>query len=67
MTTIGDVDTVLQMMRTVWTAQHDRHGTDDESVPANVTQAEAESALNLAISLVQMCRTGAFRVARSTM
>lgn len=65
-TEIGDVDTVLKMMQTVWKAQHDRHGTDDESAPVNVSAAEAEAAVNLAVALVQMFRTGAIRLAPTT-
>jgi len=49
---------VLGMMEMLWTSQHDRHGTDDESVPLNVSTEEARAALHLALTLVQWFRTG---------
>ncbi|WP_420451562.1 hypothetical protein [Ilumatobacter sp.] len=60
-TEIGDVETVRLMMKAVWTSQHDRHGTDDESVPANVSEEEAQAAVHYAVALVHLFRTGAIR------
>lgn len=58
----GDsVATVLTTMELLWTAQLDRHGTDDESAPLSVSDLEAESALHLGITLVHWFRIGAFR------
>jgi hypothetical protein len=36
-TTLGAVDDVRAQMEAVWNGQLDRHGTDDESVPLNVS------------------------------
>lgn len=55
---IGTVETIRYMMATVWQNQHDRHGTDDESKPVNVSRAEAEAAVQLAVPLVHFFRTG---------
>jgi hypothetical protein len=49
---------VVGMMDLLWRGQHDRHGTSDEKIPAEVSQAEAEAAVHLAITLVQWFRTG---------
>ena len=61
-TEIGDVETIRKMMQTVWQAQHDRHGTDDETKPVNVSQPEAEAAVQMAVTLVHLFRSGAIRV-----
>lgn len=58
---IGEVETVRQMMATVWKNQHDRHGTDDEATPVNVSQAEAEAAVQMAVTLVHFFRSGVIR------
>lgn len=51
-------DVLVGMMRTLWVGQHDRHGGPSTvSVPA-VTQAEAESAVLLAVTLVGWFETG---------
>ena len=63
---IGDIDTVRLMMTAVWRAQHDRHGTDDESKPANVSAGEAEAAVQYAVAQIHLFRTGAIRLADST-
>ena len=60
-TVIGDVDTVRMMMRTIWKSQSDRHGTDDPAKPRNVSQPEAEAAVQIAVTLVHLFRTGAIR------
>lgn len=51
-------DVLVGMMRTLWVGQHDRHGGPSTvDVPA-VTQAEAESAVMLAVALVGWFETG---------
>ncbi len=51
-------DVLVGMMRTLWTGQHDRHGGPSAvGVPA-VSQAEAESAVMLAVTLVGWFETG---------
>ena len=60
-TAIGDVDTLRKMMQTIWKSQFDRHGTDDTSKPINVSQSEAEAAVQMRVTLVQLFRTGAIR------
>lgn len=60
-TVIGDVDTVRKMMATIWKSQFDRHGTDDTTKALNVSQSEAEAAVQVAVTLVQLFRTGAIR------
>lgn len=51
-------DVLVGMMRTLWVGQHDRHGGPSVvDVPA-VTQAEAESAVMLAVTLVGWFETG---------
>jgi hypothetical protein len=49
---------VVEMLRLLWQAQHDRHGTDDESAPLAVSQSEAEAAIHLAVTVVHWFRTG---------
>lgn len=51
--TLGAVDDVRRMMQLVWTNQLDRHGTDDESTPLNVTLEQADMAVHLCLSLVR--------------
>ncbi len=60
-TVIGDVDTVRKMMETIWKSQLDRHGTDDTTKPLNVSQPEAEAAVQMGVTLVQLFRTEAIR------
>lgn len=58
----GDsVGMVLATMELLWTAQLDRHGTDDPSTPLAVSDLEAESAVHLAVTLVHWFRIEAFR------
>jgi hypothetical protein len=52
--TIGSVDHIRQMMETVWTGQLDRHGTDDASVPLNVSHEEADAAFYLCLTLTRL-------------
>ncbi|WP_191912108.1 hypothetical protein [Desertimonas flava] len=60
-TTLGDVGLVESMLRALSAGQHDRHGTDDETTPLTVSQAEAEAAVHLAVTLVQWFRSGVIR------
>jgi hypothetical protein len=59
----GDpVNLILGLMRLVWKSQFDRHGTDDETIPLNVSQEEAETALHVAGFLVHQFSSGAISV-----
>ncbi len=49
----------LQML---WTAQLDRHGTNDETVPLNVSIEQARDAAVRAAAIVQIVRSGGFRL-----
>ncbi len=51
------VDAVLAMMQLVWTNNYARHAADP-SVPLDVTQAEAEAALHVAVTLVHWFQRG---------
>jgi hypothetical protein len=53
-TTIGTVDHVRETMETVWTNQLDRHGTDDDSIPLNVSQEEADAAFHWCLTLARL-------------
>jgi hypothetical protein len=55
------VDVVTDMMGQLWTAQLDRHGTNDETAPLAVSQAQAEAAVHLAVTLVHWFQSGAVR------
>lgn len=48
------LDTVLRMMESLWTGQHDRHGKADSSEPTSVSNEEAQAAVHVAISLIQI-------------
>jgi hypothetical protein len=52
------VDALVNMIKLLWKAQFDRHGTPDENVPINVSNDEAETALHLATTLVQWFTSG---------
>jgi hypothetical protein len=52
-TTIGTVDDVCGQMDAAWTSQLDRHGTDDEAVPLNVSPEEADAAFSTCLNLVR--------------
>lgn len=47
------------MMELIWKGQSDRHGTEDPSVPLNVSHAEADSAFYVALALVRLFTSGA--------
>jgi hypothetical protein len=52
---------VIGMMELLWTAQIDRHGTADETVPLTVSREEAEAAVHLALTLTHWFQTGIVR------
>jgi hypothetical protein len=58
---VEPMSVVLEMMKLLWTAQIDRHGTD-ESQPVSVSPEEARDALHLAVTLVQWFESGAISV-----
>lgn len=55
------VAALRQACELIWKSQIDRHGTDDESVPLNVSLQEAQAAVHVAAMLVQLFSTGAIR------
>lgn len=57
-TTLGTVDGVRAQMEAVWTGQFDRHGTDDEDAPLNVSQEEADAAFSICLNLVRQFAGG---------
>lgn len=59
-TAIGTVDDVRAQMEAVWTSQLDRHGTDDETVPLNVSPEEADAAFSTCLNLVRQFAGGHF-------
>lgn len=65
---IGDqadkVAAVTTMLELLWKGQHDRHGSDDDTKPLNVTIDEARAAVHLAVLIVQWFRSGA--ISRAT-
>ncbi len=50
---------IVGMMELLWKSQLDRHGTDDEGVPLNIGLPEAQAAVHMAATLVQLFRSGA--------
>ena len=59
----GDpVETFADELQMIWTAQLDRHGTDDESVPLNVTPEQAQDAVVRATALVHVVQSGGFKL-----
>jgi hypothetical protein len=60
--TTGDpVARLIEMMRLLWTSELDRHGTADESVPLHVSVEEAQAAVHMATTLVQLFQSGAIK------
>jgi hypothetical protein len=49
-----DATPLADMAALIWRSQFDRHGTDDASVPLNVSQREADAAVHIAIALVRI-------------
>lgn len=66
-TVIGHVDTVLKMMQAIWDSHSGRHGTDSNTKPANVSQEQAEAAVHLAVTLVQLFRTQGIRLSSTSL
>jgi hypothetical protein len=54
----GTSEQVTEMAAMLWQSQFDRHGTDDESVPLNVSQEQADAAVHVAIALVRLFAGG---------
>jgi hypothetical protein len=52
---------IRQTMELLWTAELDRHGTADETVPLHVSAEEAEGAIHLAVTLVHWFHSGAIK------
>lgn len=57
---------VLRMMQALWLGQHDRHGDSDETKPGEVDPDEAEAALHISLTLVQLFRSGVVQRADAT-
>lgn len=53
------MNVVAQLMRLLWNTQLDRHGNADPNVPISVTLAEAQDAVQAAVTLVQWFEAGA--------
>ena len=51
-------DVIVSMLRSLWAGQHDRHGGGAAAIPGGMTQAEAESAVLMAVTLVGWFETG---------
>jgi hypothetical protein len=58
---LDSVAAVASMCELIHKAQLDRHGTDDEDVPLDVSLQEAQAAVHVAATLVQWFSTGAIR------
>jgi hypothetical protein len=59
---LGDPVNVADVCDLLWTAQLDRHGTDDDSIPLDVSLEQADAAVHLAITLVRFFAGGLFRL-----
>jgi hypothetical protein len=57
-TTLGTIDGVRAEMEAVWTGQFDRHGTDAEDAPLNISQEEADAAFSICLNLVRQFAGG---------
>ena len=55
------VEAARTMMELLWTSQFDRHGTEDRTVPLNVSVDEARAAVHLGTTLVEWLRSGVLR------
>jgi hypothetical protein len=55
------VAAVVEMMDLLWKGQHDRHGFVEDDRPLEVSQEEAEFAVALAVTLVQLLTNGGVR------
>jgi hypothetical protein len=52
---------LLQMMQLIWTNEYSRHVDADDTVPLHVSQEEAESAVVLALTLVNWFTSGSIK------
>lgn len=59
-----NVERIVAMLELLWKSQSDRHGTDDEAAPLNVSIEEAQDAVALATILVHLAQQGGFTAAR---
>jgi hypothetical protein len=57
--TVNPKDVLLQMMQLLWTNEYSRHVDADPTAPLHVSQPEAESAVVLALTLVNWFVSGA--------
>jgi hypothetical protein len=55
---VPGVQLLIHMCQGLWRSQFDRHGTDDDTVPLDVSTREAEAAVHLAVTLVYWFRSG---------
>jgi hypothetical protein len=53
------VEHLIEMLLLLWRSEFDRHGSDDETVPIEVSQSQAEAAVQLAAVVVQWFTDGA--------
>lgn len=60
-TTLGSVIEIRAQMEAVQNGQRDRHGTDDDAVPLNVSQDDADSAFSICLDLVRQFAGGHVR------
>ena len=59
-----NVERIVAMMRLLWRSEFDRHGTDDKTVPLNVSIEQAQDAVALSTILVHLAQQGGFTAAR---
>lgn len=57
---LGGAEKFVQILEQLWHSQFDRHGTDDESIPLQVSIEQARTALHLSLAVVQIVRSGHF-------
>ncbi len=50
----SDVNTVITMADAVWKGQLDRHGTDNDDIPLNVSHEEADAAFHIALAITRI-------------
>jgi hypothetical protein len=65
-TTLGEIGDVRAQMQAVWKGQLDRHGTDDEEIPLNVSREEADAAFAICLDLVRQFVGGHVRPASAS-
>ena len=59
-----NVKRIVAMLELLWKSEFDRHSSDDETVPLNVSIEEAQDAVALATILVHLAQQGGFTAAR---